>query len=382
MVLNSYFSDSENRTLLLSLRDTQDYLFNSCLYEFEDIVAEVDAVDLVHPSPYTLKGDLTKKLLRRQNKNFNKLLELNPFAGELYLEYEYDLLVFTIDFPWSILAINYLKNWRKKCKTAVCILVELWDCDIEQYKHFIDFLDNFDFIFLGHSQVVEKVIEITNTPCKYLPPGVNAQKFCPVEMNRERTIDLCSLGRRSYVTHQALLELAETQNFFYYFDSVNQAELSSKLYQEHRTFTANLLKNSRYFITNYAKVNLPEQTNGQMEIGYRFFEGAAAGTVMIGCPPANHVYHQHFDWEDAVIPMNFHEPDIANLLADLDAQPHRLAKIRYQNIVNSLLRHDWVYRWEEILFTVGLKPTLQINERKKRLQQLALSLRAKQMTVG
>ena len=374
MVLASSFNNSENRILLLSLRNTQNYLFNSCLYEFEDIISEVDLVDIVNPSQYTLQGNLAKKLLRRQNKIFNKLLELNPFPENLCVKKEYDLLVVTIDFPWSILTLNYLKNWRKRCKIAVCNLVELWDCDIDKYRHFIKFLDNFDFIFLGHSQIVDRVSEITKTPCKYLPPGVNALKFCPTKINRTRTIDLCSLGRRSPVTHLALLQLSETQDFFYYFDGINQAESKSNLYQEHRTFIANLLKNSRYFITNYAKVNLPEQINGQIEIGYRFFEGAAAGTVMIGCPPNNHVYHQYFDWKDAVIPINFHETNIAELIADLDAQPQRLAKIRYQNIVNSLLRHDWVYRWQEILSTVGLKSTLQMHERQRHLQQLARSL--------
>jgi hypothetical protein len=373
MTSTSSFNNTESRILLLSLRNTQSFLYNSCLYEFEDIIAEVDLVDTVSPSQYTLQGNLVKKILRHQNK-FNKLVDFNPYPDSLYLEQEYDLLVFTMDFPWSILTLNYLKNWRKKCKIAVCNLIELWDCDIEKYKHFLESLDIFDFIFLGHAHVVERVSEITNTPCKYLPPGVNTLKFCPPEINRARTVDLCSLGRRSPVTHQALLELAETQNFYYYYDSANQAESTSKLYQEHRTFTANLLKNSRYFITNYAKVNLPEQTKGQMEIGYRFFEGAAAGTVMIGCAPDTDVYRQYFDWEDAVIPMNFNEPNIAQLINDLDSQPQRLTKIRYQNIVNSLLKHDWVYRWQEILSTVGLESTLQMNERQKHLQEFALSL--------
>jgi hypothetical protein len=36
-----------------------------------------------------------------------------------------------------------------------------------------------------------------------------------------------------------------------------------------------------------------------------------------------------------------------------------------------LLRHDWVYRWEMILKTVGLEPLPHIVERKARLRSLA-----------
>lgn len=371
------FTNLEPRVLLLSLRKIQNFTFNSCLYEFEDIIAEVDMADILSPSQYTLQGNIIKKILRHEGKIFNRLINCNPCSNAFVIEKEYDLLMFIIDFPWNILTLNYLKSWRNKCKIACCYLVELWDCDIEKYKHFIEFLNHFDFIFLGHSQIVDRVSDITNTPCKYLAPGVNTLKFCPTEINKDRMIDLCSLGRRSPVTHQYLLQLAETHNFFYYFDNINIGESRNDLYQEHRTFIANLLKNSRYFLTNYAKVNLPEQTKKQIEIGYRFFEGAAAGTVMIGSPPYNNVYHQYFDWKDAVIPMNFHETNIFRLLADLDAQPQRLAEIRHQNIINSLLRHDWVYRWQEILATIGLDSTPQMRKRQRHLQQFAQSFKSK-----
>jgi len=40
------------------------------------------------------------------------------------------------------------------------------------------------------------------------------------------------------------------------------------------TFISYLPLYSRNSITNYAKANNPEKTNQQIEIGYRFFEGA------------------------------------------------------------------------------------------------------------
>ena len=40
-------------------------------------------------------------------------------------------------------------------------------------------------------------------------------------------------------------------------------------------------------------------------------------------------------------------------------------------MVNSLRKHDWVYRWEQVLTELGLPTTDGMEERKIYLQQLA-----------
>ncbi len=40
-------------------------------------------------------------------------------------------------------------------------------------------------------------------------------------------------------------------------------------------------------------------------------------------------------------------------------------------MVQSLLHHDWVYRWEAVLKIAGLDPMPQLLERKKRLRDLS-----------
>jgi hypothetical protein len=39
--------------------------------------------------------------------------------------------------------------------------------------------------------------------------------------------------------------------------------------------------------------------------------------------------------------------------------------------VQALLRHDWVYRWEAVLKSVGLAPMQAAEERKAHLRKLA-----------
>lgn len=371
-------SDSyqNERVLVWSQRNIQNYIFNSCLYEFEDLIQSVDCTNLISPPQYNLWEKGIRKAIKNYTKYFKELAYTNPYFDRLYLDQKYDLFFSIIDFPYNLSSINLLKNWRKNCQVAVCYIIEIWHHDLPKLKNFIKFFQSFDLICLGHSQIVKDVEKIVGRPCIYLPPGVDAVKFHPHSQD-SRAIDLCSLGRRSDPTHQALLKLAEQKNFFYYYDHIVGGDLRIKEYQAHRTLISNLLKNSRYFITNRAKVNEPEQTKGQIEIGYRFFEGAAAGNILLGCPPNNAAFKQYFDWESAVIPIPFDEPKIGNIIAELDKNPEQLATIRRNNVVNSLAKHDWVYRWEEVLNQVGMSTTPAMQKRKAYLNQLALGYQAR-----
>ena len=90
---------------------------------------------------------------------------------------------------------------------------------------------------------------------------------------------------------------------------------------------ATMLKHSRYFIANRSHVNNPEFTAGRDEISARFYEGVAAGTVMIGEAPRTDEFKRQFDWPDAVIHVPFNSPDVADILADLNRDPARLATV-------------------------------------------------------
>ena len=67
----------------------------------------------------------------------------------------------------------------------------------------------------------------------------------------------------------------------------------------------------------------------------------------------------------------FEAPRIAEVVADLDAHPARSSRIRRDNMVNALLRHDWVYRLRALLDSVGMAPTASMLAREARLRALA-----------
>lgn len=363
---------NQSRVAILSSRIKNNFIFNSCLYEFEDIIAEVDHVDLINLAPIQPFTALAQRAVKKSAQYLSPFTKVSPpLQPKLELEQEYDILFVILDFPYSIINLNLLNQWRKKCKIAVCYVIELWQTELEKFHNYLTYLKDFDFVFLGHSHIVDDVQEIVGKPCAYLAPGVDALKFCPASLNQDRMIDLCSMGRRSSVTHEALLKLTQKSNFFYHYDLLKSSDQRTNNHQAHRIFNANILKNSKYFIAHHAKIDCLEQTGGQIEIGYRFFEGAAAGTVMLGTAPKNKVFEQYFGWKNAVIPMKFDEPHIGELIEEINSQPELIKQIRSDNVRNSLQQHDWMYRWEQVLKSAGVTPTEKLEIRKNKLEQTA-----------
>ncbi len=363
-------SSPVSRVLVLSMSNFEFRVGRTTLFEFEYAVNDFEDVDILAPSYSQNKlNKLARNISRFSFAKTGKALPISPTFNQFSLDKEYDLFLFICQYPKELRYLNSIKDWRKKCRKAVCWLDEIWSKDVTKFKPQLTALKDFDHVFMNLSSSIEKVAEIIQKPCSYMPPGIDAIKFCPYPLQPQRSIDVCSIGRRPKLLHESLLNLAEQNNFFYMYDTMR--ELFVRDYNEHRNLYRNIVKRSRYFIAYKPKFDLLNQTGGQEELNIRFFEGAAGGAVMLGIPPNCQAFHQNFDWSDAVIPLAEDSTNIAEIISQLDSQPERLNKIRTDNVVNSLLRHDWVYRWEKILDTIGIHPSKGMLQRKDKLKELA-----------
>jgi hypothetical protein len=185
-------------------------------------------------------------------------------------------------------------------------------------------------------------------------------------------IDVYSIGRRSAITHRAFLEMATSDRALYLHDSTSADQVLDAT--EHRILFANLCKRSRYFIVNPGLIDRPDIRGTQVEIGNRYFEGAAAGCIALGERPRNGEFEKFFDWPDALIELPYDSPDVANTIRELDKDPERQERTRRRNAQQALLRHDWVYRWEAILKAAGIGPLPLLGARKLQLESLAQNL--------
>lgn len=334
-------------------------------YEFEDVICEIDEVELLAPCCSSV---FRKKIANRFARH-PFYASFNPGLKKLRLNKSYDLFVTICQQPSDLLSLNAVEKWKERCKTSVCWLAEIWSSKVHKLKAYLKIMAKFDYVLVSCNASVRPVQDKIQRPCSYMLPGVDTIQFCPYPNPPLRCIDVYSLGRKSQVTHQSLLKMAEQRQIFYIYDTFN--DMDTLYYKQHRSLIANIAKRSRYFLANQARIDQQVDLREQSEIGYRFLEGGASGTVMIGEPPENEAFRKHFDWSDAVIRMPFDVPHIAEVLADLDSQPERLEEIRRNNVVQSLQRHDWLYRWKAILNIAGLEPRPALISREKRLKKLA-----------
>lgn len=367
--------------LLFSMRRLEDLVAYSMTYEFEDVASDVTGGDRVEAGSRELLELCRRvyKLLRYASKSRRLARALTPRGTALQLTRDYDLFFPTFNHAYELYALAQVPDWRKRCRLAACFVSELWLQSLPRYL--LELMAEFDHIFLGVQTPVHEVARITGRPCTFLPLAADVLRFSPLTppAPARRMIDVCNIGRRSRITHEVLLRLAREQRIFYYYDTAAASGIDSKQRTfhvqnaaEHRLLLANLLKRSRFYFTHRARVNEPELTRGHDEISGRFYEGVAAGTVMLGEPPADAVFRQLFDWPDAVIPVPFDCPHIAELLAELERDPQRLARISLTNAQQAALRHDWVHRLRAVYATLGLPPTGAMLAREERLHALAV----------
>jgi hypothetical protein len=372
-MLNSEGIKGESRSprvLLLSQRGVDHLAFSTALYQFENLIGELDDVDFLVPTLPAFKGNRRYRLALSLGLSKTAARTVAFFRKDFTINRDYDLFVAVLGAYRQVASIHTIRHLRSRCRKAVCYLAEVWPSNFKDENAIFDLYSIFDYVFIGLEHAVEPLERIIGCPCSYLPHGVDGLRSYPPP-GAVRAIDIFNVGRRSEVTHRALREFADERDLFYYFGNIKHTD---EEFQDHRYLLAALIKHSRYFIANYAKFDRPDQTDGVEEVSYRYFEGAIGGTVIIGRPPDSAAFRRLFSWPDAVIPSPIDNPAIGDLIASLEADPDRVNRIRAANVVHSLREHDWVYRYGAMLDAVGIPQSPQMALRRHRLATIGESV--------
>ena len=378
----------KSRILVASEFNAKDRAHFAQAYEFCRIVTECDDAHLI--APYVdnyieryLKAILPPHDSHNVQRDLNRLvngvrkgigLKNAPTIEPVTLTQDYDLFLFVAWSPQSLVELTRIKNWRGRCKIAVAYLFELWSSTVEADHAYLKMLDQFDHVFLLHSACIPKLRSYTRVPCSVLPTAVDCLIATPYPSPPERVVDVYSIGNRSAPVHCELLKLARHRNTFYIYDSLSSTDSRVKDWGEHRALLANTIKRTRYFIGFSPATSAGSKAAkiaGEQVLPGRMFEGAAGGAIILGSAPQCPEFYDCFDWPDAVIEVSPDASDIASVIDELDAQPDWTEQLRRTNATRCLLRHDWVYRWEHILSTVGMKPLPPLGRRKSQLSEIA-----------
>jgi hypothetical protein len=250
--------------LLFSMRRVADLAAYCQQYEFEDVIAEATGADRAEPTRLELVEFQRKvyKTLRLATSSAPFARRVAPKLGGLRLDKTYDLFLPVFNNPFEVHALSAIPNWRKHCRYAACVITEAWEASLPGYL--LESLAEFDHIYTS-SNPVESVARITGRPCSYLALCVDALAFCPYPNPPARSLDVLGIGRRSQVTHDALLRLARERGLFYYYDTIRmtsgvtdaarQVTFSVANAAEHRFKLASMLKRSRYYLASRARAN-------------------------------------------------------------------------------------------------------------------------------
>lgn len=358
-----------SRTLIFSQRNLSKVQpFRCAHFEFEDVISAIDRAEILAPAIDSSNPNylLAKRL------GYHTPLKLHPGIKKTRLRSDYDLFFAILGNPTDLLRVNALHDWRGHCKKSICLIDEVWVREIRGHRRYLRMLEEFDLVVLYYSQSVKPINQLIGNKCVFLPPGVDTIRFCPYPKPLQRAVDVYSIGRRSAVTHKAFLNMAATDGILYLYDSTSVDQVLNSL--EHRALFANIAKRSRYFIVNPGLIDRPDIRGTQIEIGNRYFEAAASGSILLGERPTNGEFDNLFDWPDSLIDLPYNSLDAERIVKELDRQPERQNRIRKMNAKQCLLRHDWVYRWEAILKLVRVAPLPQLEARKKQLRDRASNI--------
>jgi hypothetical protein len=365
------------RVCMPTFRSFARNAFRAGMYEAEDILARCEDVELIELQPAS-GFDLRKKWQMRMvyHDPSRRLVSLNPGLNPVKLTRDYDLFVLLCPYWQDVWYANAVKGWRDRCRTSICWIDELWAKSVGDLYRWLPVLKDFDYVFVGIDGTEKVLGEALGRTCYVLPVGVDAIGFSPFPDRPQRVIDVYSIGRRLEDIHRALLKSASRNGLLYIYDTIQSGNSDTPDFKDHRNLYANMAKRSRFFMVAPGKVDVPHHTYGQIAFGSRFFEGTAAGTVMLGQAPKSEAFQQMFGWKDAVIEINPNGSDTNEVLNRLLSDPERLARISMRNATETLCRHDWLYRWLNIYEIAGSVPTPTMLARAQRLKQLAEDARA------
>src|SRR3954465_7722571 len=145
---------TESRALVFSYRNIfSKALFRCPHYEFENLISQIDAVDVLAPE-FTASGlwyEAAKRVAYRTP------FAPNPGIRKIEVNRQYDLFFAICGQPSDLIMADAAFDWRRSCKTSVCLIDEFWISEIKACRNLLRLLDKFDVVALYYRQTVDAV---------------------------------------------------------------------------------------------------------------------------------------------------------------------------------------------------------------------------------
>ncbi|MFV0526942.1 MAG: glycosyltransferase [Acidimicrobiales bacterium] len=286
----------------------------------------------------------------------------------------YDLVVLLGFTLWDASLLGPLDDVCRNADRVVVWLPEAWRSEFDNPRLRFEPFHRADAHFIGMWPTVDRLSQTTDRPVHYLPPAVDTIRFRPPWATDDpagndpgrRPIDLLGIGRRDETLHRRLRQWADANQRFYQYDTLTGGRVMDPA--EHRRFLAGTYSRTKVAITNFAKYDQPEVTQGAREVPGRFFEAMAAGTLMIGQPPSSDDQIA-LAGRTLVAPLSTNPDEAIDQIDALVTSSE--TDLRAQQVATALRNHDWAHRWHRLIEATGLPVPAGLAERITELAAMA-----------
>ena len=333
-----------NLFVLSELHADHNHVGWSVSYSLEDTLAAVCKVHFLYPIQN--KGltyfqpkepdrpDLITRIRQTISKSWFDLETLPTLADGPNV-----LLVIGLK-PRFLLSIFALKHLLDQFDVRVAYLLDGFEPDRMNHQA----LPKLDHLFVISPSLAKEVQQLHDIKVSFLPLATNT--FPLSEYPSQRSIDILSYGRTDKQTHALLQQFNHPDSQRLYMHSTFSG---SEVYnvRDHVALLKRLLERSK--ISLCFEGGQLERFRGRSPLLYRWFEGWAAGCVIVGKKPLDSGVETLMGWQDSTLGIPDHPDEVIPFFEALLQDETRLEEISRRNYVECRLRHDWRYRLRDML---------------------------------
>ncbi|HIK18357.1 MAG TPA: glycosyltransferase family 1 protein [Leptolyngbyaceae cyanobacterium M33_DOE_097] len=343
---------------ILSQRNLVSTVSTDCLFEFEDLVVQTCGAQILAPiaRPVKIRAHHKPTLINRLSEKVTRRLigAFEPLSFSLPSQHSPKVLLIPAIHGHQLHALSAIKDWRKQFDIVAAYVFDAWNFDI-----YPDYVRQFDHLFVPMPELVEPLHQTFQIPVSFLPFGSDALQHGSNEDGR--FIDLLSYGRIPEAFHRAFSEAFNqpgSEQLYYRATPRASSSYPNRPYRDREDIRDRRLF---YQLLRRTKLAIAFDTMypGMREFPYpfitiRWFECSATGCGIVGKRPTTPAADELLNWRDATIELPDNPQRSVEMIRSLLDDPHRLQAIRSRNYKHNLARHDWRWRIEQMLQTLGL----------------------------
>ncbi len=225
-------------------------------------------------------------------------------------------------------------------------------------------LPKLDHLFVITPSLAKEVEQFHSINASFLPLATNT--FPLNGYQPQRSIDVLSYGRTNEQVHAQLQQFNEPESRRLYIHSTFSGTEVHNV-REHLALLNRLLLRSK--ISLCFEGSQLHRFQGRSTLLYRWFEGWAAGCVIVGKKPLGRGIPKLMDWQDSTLDVPDDLDQVLPFFEALLQDEPRLQEISRRNYVECRLRHDWRYRFRDLFKVLNLPLPDRLIEQIEQLQR-------------